>query len=247
MPSTGYAKNFFEQRYRGWLWFEEPAKEEIKGSNALKTRSNNITPAEARKEIEQFARELEDLKFVMMARPTPENVRAYREKEKFMWDHSLNIHDAWDMANLMYPEQRDLINNPVNVHAVKAKRAIEFETNQAKITQLAKSFDLVLFFEPTCKYCALLSPVLKTFSEQYGFNVEAVSSSGAGHEYFKTAKATGLANQLGITAFPTIIAISHDGKTAFELIRGYVSLSELEEYSLLAIKYLEVQSAKESN
>ena len=124
---------------------------------------------------------------------------------------------------------------------------MEFETNQSKIKELAKSFDLVLFFEPTCKYCALLSPVLKTFGEQYGFNIESVSSSGARHEYFKTAKATGLANQLGITAFPTVIAISHDSKTAFELIRGYVSLSELEEYSLLAIKYLEGKSAQESN
>jgi len=184
---------------------------------------------------------------VMLARPTPENVRAYREKEKLMWDHALTLHDAWDMANLMYPEQRDLINNPVNVHAVKAKRAMEFENNQEKIKGLAKDFDLVLFFEPTCKYCTLLSPVLKTFGEQYGFNIEAVSASGVQHEYFKTSKATGLAQSLGITAFPTVIAISHDSKTAFELIRGYVSLSELEEYSLLAIKYLEGKNAKEPN
>ena len=47
--------------------------------------------------------------------------------------------------------------------------------------------------------------------------------------------------RLGITAFPTVIAVSHDSKTAFELIRGYVSISELEEYSLLAAKYLEEQ------
>jgi thiol-disulfide isomerase/thioredoxin len=164
-----------------------------------------------------------------------------------MWDHSLVIHDAWDMANLMYPEQRDLINNPVNVHAVKAKRAMEFESSQSKIRELAKNFDLVFFFEPNCKYCALLSPVLRIFSEQYGFNIEAISTSNSKHEYFETTKATGLTESLGITAFPTVIAISHNSETAFELIRGYVSLSELEEYSLLAIKYLEAQHAQKSN
>lgn len=245
--SLCFAENFYDERYRGWLWFEESVKEETQDLKSMRSKSDNITPAEAKEEIEQSARELEELKFVMLARPTPENVRAYREKEKLMWDHALVLHDAWDMANLMYPEQRDLINNPVNVHAVKAKRAIEFETNQEKIKGLAKNFDLVLFFEPSCKYCALLSPVLKSFSEQYGFNVEAISSSGAQHEYFKTTKALGLTEKLGITAFPTVIAISHDSKTAFELIRGYVSLSELEEYSLLAVKYLEGKNAQESN
>lgn len=245
--SLCFAQSFYDERYRGWLWFEEQSQEENRSLKTPESKNDLITPAEAREEIEQFARELEELKFVMLARPTPENVRAYREKEKIMWDKALVLHDAWDMANLMYPEQRDLINNPVNVHAVKAKRAMEFETNQQKIKGLAKDFDLVLFFEPTCKYCSLLSPVLKTFSEQYGFNIEAISATGTKHEYFKTSKATGLAQSLGITAYPTVIAISHDSKTAFELIRGYVSLSELEEYSLLAIKYLEGISAQKDN
>lgn len=81
--------------------------------------------------------------------------------------------------------------------------------------------------------------MLKNFGEQYGFNIDAISGNGSKHEYFKTANAPQLMGRLGITAFPTVIAISHDSKMAFELIRGYVSISELEEYSLLAIKYLE--------
>lgn len=90
------------------------------------------------------------------------------------------LHAAWDMANLLYPEQRDLINNPVNVHAVKVKRAMIEEQNAHKIKELAKNFDLVLFFSDSCKYCALLSPVLKNFSEDYGFSVDAVSSTRVG-------------------------------------------------------------------
>jgi thiol-disulfide isomerase/thioredoxin len=149
------------------------------------------------------------------------------------------------MANLLYPEQRDLINNPVNVHGVKTKRAMQEEQNTQKIKELAKNFDLVLFFSDSCKYCTLLSPVLKNFVEQYGFHIDAISATGSKHEYFKTANVPELAMSLGITAFPTVIAVSHDSKTAFELIRGYVSASELEEYSLLAAKYLEGIKNKE--
>lgn len=238
-------QNFFEQRYRGWLWFENKEKAPADSPRNQNNRASDITPLEAKEEIEQFAKELEELKFMMLARPSPENVKAYRDKEKQMWDQADDLHEAWDMANLLYPEQRDLINNPVNVHGVKAKRAIQEEENTQKIKALAKDFDLVLFFSDSCKYCALLSPVLKNFGEQYGFHIDAISATGSKHEYFKTANAPELATRLDITAFPTVIAVSHDSKTAFELIRGYVSASELEEYSLLAAKYLEGTRNKE--
>ena len=251
LPSISYGHGFFEQRYRGWFWFEDKpvTKDTLQGKipNASKSEqpTNDITPMEARREIEQFAKELEELKFMMLARPSPKNVRAYRDKEKQMWNQAETLHEAWDMANLLYPEQRDLINNPVNVHGVKAKRAMQEEQNTHKIKELAKNFDLVLFFSDSCKYCALLSPVLKNFGDQYGFRIDAISATGSKHEYFKIANAPELAIRLGITAFPTVIAVSHDSKTAFELIRGYVSASELEEYSLLAAKYLEGIKNKE--
>ena len=243
VPVISYA-SFYEDRYRGWLWYEDKPK--LKPNRPVQTRSQQITPAEAKAEIEQFAKELEELKFVMLARPTPENIRAYRQKEKAMWRHAETLYDAWDMANLLYPEQLDLINNPLNVHAVKVKRELESAKADEQIKEMAKNFDLILFFNPTCKYCELLSPVLKSFGEQYGFNIEAVSSDGSKHEYFKTEHRPELLEKLAITAFPTVIAISHDSKTAFELIRGYVSISELKEYSMLAMKYLQGQKQKET-
>lgn len=236
------ADSFFDERYRGWYWFEQnkPNAEIIEPQN----RESTIAPVDAKSEIETFAAELEALKFVMLARPTPESVKAYRDKEAIMWANAERLENAWEMANLLYPEQRDLINNPVNVHAVKAKREMILSENSVKIKHFAKSFDLVLFFSSNCTYCELLSPVLRAFGEQYGFNIEAISSDGKAHKYFKTLTSPELIERLNITAFPTLIAISHDSKTAFELIRGYVSKSELEEYSLLAIKYLDEQKNK---
>jgi len=241
-PHYASATSDTERRYLGWYWFEEkaplvPSKDD--SNNESLAAQTEITSPQAKAEIEQFAKELEDLKFMMLARPSVENVKAYRDKEKLMWTQAMTLHEAWDMTNLLYPNQRDLINNPVNVHAVKAKRELVRSQDGEKIKQLAKEFDLVLFFDPNCTYCKLLSPVLASFGEQYGFNIEAISTTNVKHELFKTANVQGLAHSLGITAFPTVIAISHDGKDAFELIRGYVSISELEEYSLLMIKHLE--------
>jgi hypothetical protein len=55
---------------------------------------------------------------------------------------------------------------------------------------------------------------------------------------FVTADIPKLAKQLGIEATPTLIAVSKDGKIAFELVRGFVSLTELEQHSARAAQYL---------
>ena len=244
LPVTGQASSFFQQRYRGWLWFESPSvTEQVAGTTRKEDKvgilpKDELTPLAAKAEIEQFAKELEELKFLMLARPTPLNVKAYRDKEQAMWRQAEMLHDSWDMANLLYPEQRDLINNPVNVHAIKARRAKMQEEDSEKIITMAKKFDLVLFFAPDCRYCQALAPVLQHFALTYGFKVEAISLDGSEHEYFTTSNAPELISRLGITEFPIVIAVSHDSKIAFELIRGYVSIAELEEYSLLAIKHL---------
>jgi thiol-disulfide isomerase/thioredoxin len=179
---TNYASanDFSNERYLGWYWFEEKApvvSSKDSSNNELLSQQAEITSLQAKAEIEQFAKELEDLKFMMLARPSVENVKAYRDKEKQMWSQAMTLHDAWDMTNLLYPNQRDLINNPVNVHAVKAKRELVRSQDGEKIKQLAKEFDLVLFFDPNCTYCKLLSPVLASFGEQYGFNIEAISTT----------------------------------------------------------------------
>ncbi len=175
---------------------------------------------------------------MMLARPTVENAALYRAKEKQMWDKAMVLHEAWEMANLLYPEQRDLLNNPVNVHAVKAKREIDRKEQQEKIKELAERFDLVLFFQEGCNYCQLLSPVLYSYGESYGFNISAVSIDGSKHGLFETRTSLELVTRLGIETVPTVIAVSHDSKVAFELVRGYVSVSELEEYGALAVDYL---------
>ena len=230
------ALGFLGERYKGWLWFEEKPKDEEKVE--LK-----MTPETAKQSVEQFAKELEDSRFLMMAEPSPKTVKDYRDKEQLMWQNAQKLHDAWDLANLLYPEQRDLINNPVNIHAVKAKRSLATDDRVQQIKALAQEYELVLFFSSDCKYCQMLSPILKSFATKYGFKVEAVNAiDQAEHPDFKTVNAKSLVEKLNVVAFPTVIAVSRDGKNAMELIRGLVSMSELEDYSVLFAKHLQIES-----
>ncbi len=230
---------FFNQRYRGWLWFEEKTKEsEQQKRQAQNAQAEVITPEAAKAEIEQFAKELEDAKYVMLARPNPQNVKAYKDKEAQMWASATKLQESWDTANFLYPQHQDLINEPINVHAVKLKREVDRADDGVLITELAKSFDLVLFFKGGCKYCKAFEPVLKSFGETYGFKIEAITMDNTKSEFFHTASMPNLVKDLEIDAAPTLVAVSKDGKVAFELIRGYASISELEDYSIRAAKHL---------
>jgi thioredoxin-related protein len=97
----------------------------------------------------------------------------------------------------------------------------------------------LFFSKGDCKYCKEFAPILKDFSDTYSFVTEEISIDGKMTKLFNGKKMPNLARSLGIEATPTIVAVRKDGKKAFEMIRGYVTISELEEYAELAKNYAE--------
>ena len=88
---------FFEQRYRGWIWFEE--KEE--GSNPKpysSSKSNEvpdeeITVKEAKGEVESIIKELEDLSYVYLVSPSYKTQKAYRDKLGEIMDSGIRMQE----------------------------------------------------------------------------------------------------------------------------------------------------------
>lgn len=231
---------FFDERYRGWIYYELPKiLTDNKDKSQDKDDSNRITPEQAKQEIEELSKELEDRKYILLARPTPENIKKYRVVLEKLFNKGEKIYSAWEMANFLYPEQVDYINNPSNVFAVKEKRAELQEQKQQAIKQFAGQVTLVFFFSPDCRYSQNFTPVLKNFVETYGFEIEAVSNDGSQHPMFKTVDAKELLSTLGITAFPTVIAVGKDTAHAIEFVRGFRTLDELEDISVLAKKHFD--------
>lgn len=232
--------NFFKDRYRGWIWFEENKTPEKK----VNENNTSISPEEARLETEDLKRRLDSARDVMIARPTPEAVKDYIKIEEEMWSKGLALDSAYRQAKFLYPEYFDKLQDPQNVHAVKFKRKLDHETLESKIKDFATKYDLVLFSSEHCSYCKEFLPVLKRFSEQYAFKTEEVSLNGKLSGIFPGKNLPELAKNLGIEATPTVVVVAKDGSTAIELIRGYAVLAELEEYVSIAIDYLNKRHTK---
>ena len=238
-------QGFLSDRYRGWLWFEEKQLAKPKKDSTDRNPADlSITPEDAKNEIEELKEKMEEKRNIMIARPSPETVRDYVVLEEIMWRKALALNNAHAQAKFRYPQYFDKLQNPENVHAVKFKRKLDSEVLENKIKDFATKFDLVFFSRGGCAYCIEFAPVLKRFSDMYGFNTEEASIDGHMSGLFKGKQMADLAKTLGIKATPTVVVVSKDGKNAFELIRGYVDISELEEYVGLAVDYVQDQQIK---
>ena len=180
----------------------------------------------------------------MIARPSPESVRDYMYYEQIMWEKALALDSAYRQAKFLYPDYYDKIKDPLNVHAVKFKRKLEQKALEQKVKDFANKFDLVFFSKGSCSYCHEFAPILKRFSDFYGFNTEEASLDGVMTGLFNGRQMLNLATKLGIEATPTLVVVSKDGKIAFELIRGFVTNSELEEYAGHAVDYLKTAKTR---
>ncbi len=246
---SAIASNFFDQpnKYRGFYWFEtqeEQKNNKDKQESINKNEYKLPTPEEAFAAIEAIKKGLDDARNQMIAvgldnNASPEAKRkaviAYKKLETEMWEGTLSLVDASDMANFTNPELLDNQNEPTNVFGVKLKRQIDAEKNALSILQFAQIFDLLLFTDDSCLYCREFAPVVKNFAKHYHFQLDMTSLDE------RVGKA---AKQLGISSVPTLVAVKKDGLQAFEVSRGMISASELEANILLAHKYSEELNKK---
>lgn len=239
MTSAAYGstkQNFFEQRYRGWIWFEEKEPEVISEKQEFTLEEME----EIKAKNEQFAKELDLLKHVMIRYPDNlEHVRRYKEKEKIMLNNAALLGHSFLMTNFLNPDIADNLENPQNLYGRRAKQEIEEKSNAEKLTQVAKDVELFLFFKSDCIYCEILEKHLARFAGIYGFKVEAVSLDGTKSKYFKTHHNKELVAKLALEQMPTVIAVTNDSALRFELARGAVSVADLEGSSLLMHEYLQ--------
>lgn len=249
-PLSSYGQNFFEQRYRGWLWFEEKQQEESKDADTdlMEKQKASYLPTkeqmrEAKLENEQFKEELEDLRHLMIRYPGDlEFIRLYKEKEKQMLDGAILLASNFAMVNFLRPDIADQLKNPQNIYGRNVAKAEKEQQDAETIKSLSGNIELFVFRQANCPHCSLLEKHLSSFAKKYGFKVEAVSQDNSASIYFKTHNNPAIIKELALTVMPTVIAVTKDSKMRFELARGAVSIPDLEDKALLLAKFLNSQN-----
>ena len=253
MPMYSYAQNFFEQRYRGWLWFEEKEQDESKDKDLKEKQNYSYLPSreemeKARLTNERFKEELEDLRHLMVRYPDNLNyIRLYKEKEKQMLDGAMLLATNFAMVNFLRPDIADQLENPQNIYGRNVAKAEKEKQDAQTIKSLSSKVELFVFRGAGCAHCLLLEKHLSSFAKKYGFKVEAVSQDNSESHYFKTHNNPEVIKKLALTVMPTVIAVTKDSSQRFELARGAVSIPDLEDKALLLAKFLNNQNINNQN
>lgn len=251
MTSETLANNkFFEQRYWGWLWFEEKDRKEDKNID-----TSIPTPQEAKDSIEARKQALDNARNIMLEaayRPNIskqeflKSVENYRNLEQEMQFMALKVGIAWDETNLLNPEYLDELNHPSNMYGRKKKEELDAKLNTAILKELAAKSEIFVFRNGNCGYCHTLEKHLNRFANKYGFKVEAVSPDGSTSPYFKTTHSKELIIALGLKLVPTVFLVADNDTHRYEIARGLVSIEGLERNTLQAAALLK-QNISKSN
>ena len=230
-------QNFFEQRYRGWLWFEE--KELVDAQDLELIAPTTEQMLQAKKDNEEFSEELDLLRQIMIR--YPEDIRhvvAYKRKEKEMQNRASTLGKNWLMANFLNPEIVDELKHPQNIYGRKIFTDEQIAQNTLDLKNLAGQVELYVFRMEGCPYCLDLEKHLNHFAKKYSFAVEAVTPDQSKSQYFKTHSSPELIKALQLEVMPTVIAVISDTRERFELARGAVSVADLEDKAILLVKHL---------
>lgn len=218
--------SFFERKSEGWHWYQDPPcedKAETKNWPPLTT----LSPTE---QIKQQRKSLETKLHTAIVAPSRENLIAYIVAQKALMDQSQRFAEMWKQVVMTTPSLDETLVHPVDQNARHVYYSAEQEKSKQRIMRLAGEYGLFFFFRKNCEYCHHFAPIVKRFSQKYGWAVLSVSLDGGTlPEFPKAKKNNGIAERLNITHVPALIALHPNTGQLIPLAYGLTSESEIEQ------------------
>ncbi|MDX8402224.1 MAG: conjugal transfer protein TraF [Mariprofundaceae bacterium] len=229
----GAFKPFFEDKERGWFWYErmpETKKDKKKETKRPEFPFPPKTIAQARKQLKELAERA-------VMHPTEANLVAYIRLQNWVNEKSERFANAWKQALWMHPELDYSVEHPTDARALVIRRAsLDVRTNR-EMASIARRHGLIFVFRSDCPYCHAESPMLKRFAMRYGFSVIPVSQDGRGlPEWPSPERDTGISRQFGVRSVPALFLVNPKRREVFPVAFGLVSESELSQRIIAIVR-----------
>lgn len=226
---------YYQNHEKGWHWYEvHPIEEEKKEEKPAQSDDSKSSKARSPSEVvADYRKELENRLADAWMHPTPHKIKAYQEMQKDMMDRSKNFSEGWMQNVFLNPDLDNTIANPVNQRARHVQLDLEKKQIKATIQGLAKEYGLFFFFSGACEYCHQFAPIVKHFSEQYGWTVLPISLDGGQLEVFPNAQPdNGLFEQWQQggkgQVIPALFAVNPNTGHVIPIALGMTSIDQME-------------------
>lgn len=212
---------YFADRERGWFWYEKDASESGKKPREPERKTT----------VEDVRKRGEELFERAVLFPTAENVRAYMEHQKRVFERSEEFARTWKRVLLETPSLDAAVENPVSAAGAGIARELRREATDSMLRRISKTGKLVFFFRSDCPFCEGQAEVLATLEKRHGIGVVAASLDGRGLPplYPRFVDGAAQAERLRVDAVPAIFLFVPSRRKVARIGAGFLTLGETRE------------------
>lgn len=229
------SSRFIGTHEKGWHWYEampveEEQKEEEKKPEEISSEPSKQpqkkTPSEV---VASYRKQLENLLAKAWIEPTPQNILNYQRMQKDMVDRSKVFSDVWMETVFLNPSLDNTIANPVNQKGRHIQLDLEKNQTVDTIKGLSQEYGLFFFFSSNCEFCHQFAPIVKQFSEKYGWEVLPITLDGGSLEEFPNAQRdNGLFSQWNTEVLPALFAVNPNTGHVIPIAFGLTGIDQME-------------------
>jgi len=129
----------------------------------------------------------------------------------------------------------------VRIPSAQGARFVFYENERLEKQQIIKnlknSYGLFYFYSGSCSYCKSFEPLIKQFSDMYGWEVIAISLDGAPSTVFQNWQPdNGIAQRWGVQTVPAVFAINPETDHVIPVANGFTGIDEMEKRIVTVVK-----------
>jgi conjugal transfer pilus assembly protein TraF len=222
------ASSWYAKSDEGWHWYKDPKIKKEPVEKKFNKKGQAVASSYTEK-LEKFQKRLEELKARALIHPTAENVAAFIKIHDFMLEKSTHFQKMWDHVNMTLPDPELIQYSSPKAKEIRATQ--EREWLYKKLKTLAQDYGLFFVFKSGCRFCHEFSPLVKAFSQKYGFEVKAISADGGELAEFPEAVADNgtiaLINPGGV--YPALYLVNPKTNLVQPIAWGMVNEIDLEQ------------------
>lgn len=214
MISQSSIASFYNDRERGWYYFEKQTEEE---------EHLPQTYEEAQVALDALQHETHKARVLAVMNPSVPNIVKWRQLDMVAIDKGAKFASSFDYVSSQYPELSGAVENPVSTNGINLKYKRSQEKAKLQLKIMSESFGIILFRENGTEGEAIQN-VINAFAEEYGFSFMRGD--------------TNVAEQMQVKALPAIVLYNPKTNTAIPAAYGYVSHEQLIKNILLIAERL---------
>lgn len=216
--------NFYQEKQRGWFWFEQKMPEEAK----IKQNSSGLASSgSALDELHAFQKSLEESRAAMIMRPSVENTMKYLKYQREVFLRSDIVSKNWQEAMLIDASLNVARNIPISDQAVRIRESASRLEEEKLLKEFGKKFKLLFFYRKSCNYCLDFANVLEVFARQYNFKVASITLDGGIIKAFPASSSANLIKKFNIQSTPSLFAYSESLGFLVPITHQYLALDLL--------------------